>query len=133
MPILITWPQSKVIAVLPCLWHGVCADGNLDYLTKEVEMEVMDHYRQKLISPKEVISHIKPGNRIYMSSGTAIPTRIARELIDSPDFNNYDLEIIQLFTLGDYFNESACEGTFGQKPPSAAASRAAPSAPHSCG
>lgn len=72
-------------------------------------MEVMDHYRQKLISPKDIITHIKPGNRIYMSSGTAIPTRVVRELVDSPDFNNYDLEVIQLFTLGDFFNESACE------------------------
>ncbi len=72
-------------------------------------VDVQEQYKKKLISVQECMNLLKPGFRIYMSSGTAIPARTAREMIESNQINNYDLEIIQLFTLGDYFTDDACE------------------------
>ncbi len=72
-------------------------------------VDVQEQYKKKLISVQECMNLLKPGFRIYMSSGTAIPAKTAREMIQSNQINNYDLEIIQLFTLGDYFTDDACE------------------------
>ncbi len=72
-------------------------------------VDVQEQYKKKLISVQECMNLLKPGYRIYMSSGTAIPAKTAREMMQSNQISNYDLEIIQLFTLGDYFTDDACE------------------------
>ncbi len=47
---------------------------------------------------------IKPGNRIFISSGPAIPAGFVTELLRSDKPNLLDLELIQLITLGNYLS-----------------------------
>ncbi len=61
-------------------------------------------YRKKLISPEEMIPLIKPGFRIFISSGPAIPARTVTAIVGSDEKNIQDIEIIQLITLGDYIS-----------------------------
>jgi len=56
-------------------------------------------FRQKVISPNDVIEKIKPGSRVFLSSGPATPITMITELIESKNLNVQDLEIIQLITL----------------------------------
>ncbi len=65
------------------------------------------HFPEKYKSPGEVLDFIKPGNRIYLSSGPATPGMIAREIVKSDKKNLLDLELIQLITLGDYIPNDA--------------------------
>ena len=52
----------------------------------------------------DLLDIIKPGNRIFLSSGAAIPARSVNEIITSDSPNVQDLELIQLITLGDYLS-----------------------------
>jgi acyl-CoA hydrolase/RimJ/RimL family protein N-acetyltransferase len=65
-------------------------------------------YTAKRIEPDQALDLIKPGDRIFLSSGPAIPARMAMEITRSKKQNLQDLEIIHLITLGDYL--SAGEG-----------------------
>lgn len=63
-----------------------------------------NRYTDKLISADELLKIIKPGQRIFISSGPAIPAYLVGEIVRSEMKNLMDLEIIQLITLGDYLN-----------------------------
>ncbi|MBN2160796.1 MAG: GNAT family N-acetyltransferase [Spirochaetes bacterium] len=67
-------------------------------------MKVENEYSQKLIDADDLLDIIKPGNRIFLSSGAAIPARSVNEIITSDSPNVQDLELIQLITLGDYLS-----------------------------
>ena len=71
-------------------------------------MYSQEKYKSKLITVDKMLGLVKPGFRIFLSSGAAIPGVTAQSLIDSKSLNNYDLEIIQLFTLGHYFKKDSC-------------------------
>jgi acyl-CoA hydrolase/GNAT superfamily N-acetyltransferase len=76
-------------------------------------MTMNTEYRQKLVDPQYALDLIKPGDRIFISSGPAIPALMVTELVKSSKPNLVDLEIIQLITLGDYFQtESKGRSTY---------------------
>ena len=64
-------------------------------------------YRSKLVNVEHVLSLIKPGNRIFLSSGPAIPAHTVSAIMNSGMSNLMDLEIIHLITLGDYLSSGA--------------------------
>ncbi|PKL15573.1 MAG: GNAT family N-acetyltransferase [Spirochaetae bacterium HGW-Spirochaetae-5] len=57
---------------------------------------------EKYTTVKKVVQMIKPGSKIFLSSGAAIPRLFLSEMTASTDQNILDLELIQLITLGDY-------------------------------
>ncbi|TAL33247.1 MAG: GNAT family N-acetyltransferase [Spirochaetes bacterium] len=65
------------------------------------------YFPEKYAEPGRVLDLIKPGNRVYLSSGPAIPARIAQEIVKSDKKNLLDLELVQLITLGDYIPNDA--------------------------
>ena len=71
-------------------------------------MRAEKELRQKLISPEDLLDIIKPGNRIFLSSGPAMPSRSVGAIIGSENVNAQDLELIQLITLGDLLTRECC-------------------------
>lgn len=61
-------------------------------------------YSAKLISTDDLLEKIKPGQKIYLSSGVAAPGKIMSAIAKSDAANLRDLEIIQLVTLGNYLD-----------------------------
>ncbi|RPI92679.1 MAG: GNAT family N-acetyltransferase, partial [Spirochaetales bacterium] len=70
-------------------------------------MKTVGDYREKIVSVDRVLELIKPGNRVFLSSGPAIPALTVKAIVDSVAKNLLDLEIIQLITLGDYLPSDA--------------------------
>ena len=64
----------------------------------------MKEEADKHTTVKKIIGMIKPGSKIFLSSGAAIPRLFLSELTSSGDHNLLDLELIQLITLGEYLN-----------------------------
>ena len=64
------------------------------------------NWQDKLVSPEEVLAHIKPGMTIFLASGFAEPRTLIKRLIESglPDIN--DLEFIQLTSYSDFLSLS---------------------------
>jgi len=54
-----------------------------------------------VVSPEQVLAHIKPGMTIFLGSGVAEPRTLMQCLIDSGLSNTNDLELIQLTSHGD--------------------------------
>jgi acyl-CoA hydrolase/GNAT superfamily N-acetyltransferase len=73
-------------------------------MTVRAEQEL----QKKLISPEDLLGIIKPGNRIFLSSGPAMPSRSVSTIIGSESANTQDLELIQLLTLGDLLTRECC-------------------------
>jgi len=63
----------------------------------------------KIIDPGGFISLIKPGNKIFLSSGPAIPSLAVKTLNESDTIRNYDLEIVQLFSVESFFDKTTCD------------------------
>jgi acyl-CoA hydrolase/GNAT superfamily N-acetyltransferase len=66
-------------------------------------------YRAKVISTDQVLEKLKPGQKIFATSGVAAPGKVLSAIAKSDANNIRDLEIIQLITLGKYLtspNES---------------------------
>lgn len=73
-------------------------------------------YQNKRIAPGELLNIIKPGNRVFLSSGPAMPTKSVSAIVSSESVNIQDLELIQLITLGDLLTGDArCERTYRLK------------------
>lgn len=68
-------------------------------------MYKVEDYHNKIIEERKFISLIKPGNRIFLSSGPSIPARAAKAIITSEKLTGYDLEIIQVVSTRDYFKD----------------------------
>jgi len=68
-----------------------------------------DDFKSKIISTDKLLNLIEPGNRIFLTSGPAMPAISAREIVSSEKVRNYDLEVIQLFAAGEVFNAKLCE------------------------
>ena len=62
----------------------------------------MPDYESKYTSVASVLGMIKPGNKIFFSSGPAVPALFASSLTISDEKNLLDLELIQLITLNEY-------------------------------
>ena len=66
-------------------------------------------YSSKVISTDQVLEKLKPGQKIFATSGVAAPGKVLSAIAQSNASNIRDLEIIQLITLGKYLtspNES---------------------------
>ena len=59
------------------------------------------HWKDLVVSPEDVLNHIKPGMNIFLGSGVAEPRTLMKCLIDSGLSNTNDLELIQLNIHGD--------------------------------
>ena len=72
-----------------------------------------EEYNRKKIAPADLLGMIRPGNRIFLSSG-ATPARALKEILSSGKHASYDLEFIQLFSGHDFFSGSSC-GSAGHR------------------
>lgn len=60
-------------------------------------------WEDRLISPRNVLNHIKPGMAIFIGTGPAAPRTLIKTLLDVDSHNIRDLELVQLAVLGDTF------------------------------
>jgi acyl-CoA hydrolase/GNAT superfamily N-acetyltransferase len=69
-------------------------------------MSRIDNTRWKdlVVSPEEVLGHVKPGMTIFLGSGVAEPRTLMKSLIDSGLSNTNDLELIQLTSHSDFLS-----------------------------
>jgi len=58
-------------------------------------------WKNKVVSPREVLSHIEPGMAIFLGTGMAEPRTLVKQLMASEEPNLQDLELIQLVSIGD--------------------------------
>ncbi|MBN2039684.1 MAG: GNAT family N-acetyltransferase [Spirochaetes bacterium] len=73
------------------------------------------YYKNKIITTDEVIEKIRPGDKIFLSSGVAVPGKTLSHIIQSESTNIQDIEFIQLVALGDYFSSSENSDKFRLK------------------
>ncbi|HPF43666.1 MAG TPA: GNAT family N-acetyltransferase [Syntrophomonadaceae bacterium] len=66
-----------------------------------------EDFNKKIIEEKKFISLIKPGSRIFISSGPGEPAQAAKMITSSEKLLGYDLEIIQVVGTGDYFPDQS--------------------------
>ena len=67
-------------------------------------MVIKEEFKKKLISDDELLDLVRPGDRIFLSSGPAIPAHAVSAMSASEGRNLLDLEFVQLITLGDYLS-----------------------------
>src|SRR5674476_415609 len=58
-------------------------------------------WKQKIVSPEEMLAKIDPGMSIFLGTGMAEPRTLVKHLMESDQYNLQDLELIQLVSLGD--------------------------------
>ena len=58
-------------------------------------------WKQKIVSPEEMLAKIDPGMSIFLGTGMAEPRTLVKHLMESCQTNLRDLELIQLVSLGD--------------------------------
>jgi acyl-CoA hydrolase/RimJ/RimL family protein N-acetyltransferase len=58
-------------------------------------------WKDKIVSPENVLEKIRPGMSIFLGTGMAEPRTLVRRLMESGRDNLQDLELIQLVSLGD--------------------------------
>lgn len=58
-------------------------------------------WKDKVITPDEVMEKIEPGMKIFLATGSAEPRTLVRHLLTSDLPNLQDLELIQIVSLGD--------------------------------
>jgi acyl-CoA hydrolase/RimJ/RimL family protein N-acetyltransferase len=61
-------------------------------------------WKDRVVSPPEVLAHVKPGMTIFLGSGVAEPRTLMKSLIESGLSNINDLELIQLTSHSDVFS-----------------------------
>lgn len=60
-----------------------------------------------LVAVDEVMSHLKPGMSIFLGSGVSEPRALIKGLMSTEQYNISDLELIQIYSLGDLITENA--------------------------
>jgi len=58
-------------------------------------------WKDKIVSPEDVLTRIKPGMSIFLGTGVAEPRTLVKHLTSSDFANLTDLELIQIVSLGD--------------------------------
>ncbi len=58
-------------------------------------------WKDKVVSPKDILSKIEPGMTIFLGTGMAEPRTLVKHLMASEEPNLQDLELIQLVSIGD--------------------------------
>ncbi len=61
----------------------------------------MIKWKDRLVSPAEVMEKVEPGMKIFLGTGTAEPRTLVKHLMNSDLPNLQDLELIQLVSLGE--------------------------------
>jgi len=61
-------------------------------------------WRERLVTPAEVLHYIKPGMNIFIGSGSAEPRTLIKSLIESGLSDINDLELIQLTSHSDFLS-----------------------------
>jgi len=64
-------------------------------------------WKDKVVSPEEVLTKIKPGMSIFLGTGVAEPRTLVKHLTSSNLSNLRDLELIQIVSLGDAIDFSS--------------------------
>ncbi|MEW6219306.1 MAG: GNAT family N-acetyltransferase [Thermodesulfobacteriota bacterium] len=59
-----------------------------------------ERYRDMIVSPKEAVARLKPGNRVFIGTGCAQPTLLVQALVGRAG-ELADIEILHLLTKGD--------------------------------
>jgi len=62
---------------------------------------IPSQWKDKIVSPEEVLDEIRPGMNIFVGTGAAEPRTLVKHLMASNANNLRDLELIQLLSLGD--------------------------------
>lgn len=70
-------------------------------LKKVFNMRKYARWRDKFVTPEEILSKVKPGMRVFIGTGVAEPRTLVKGIMDSTAQNLQDLELIQLVSLGD--------------------------------
>lgn len=60
-----------------------------------------------IVSVDEVMSHLKPGMSIFLGTGLSEPRTLTRGVMSTEQYNISDLEIIQVYSLGDLITTKA--------------------------
>jgi len=63
--------------------------------------EIFAQWKDKIVSPEEVLDGIKPGMNIFLGTGVTEPRTLVKQLMASTKSNLRDLELIQLLSFGD--------------------------------
>ena len=61
-------------------------------------------WKEKLVTPEDVLQYIKPGINIFIGSGAAEPRTLVKSLIESGLSDANDLELIQLTSHSDFIS-----------------------------
>ena len=61
-------------------------------------------WKDKLVTPEDVLQYIKPGMNIFIGSGAAEPRTLVKSLIESGLSDANDLELIQLTSHSDFIS-----------------------------
>ncbi|HOO70335.1 MAG TPA: GNAT family N-acetyltransferase [Spirochaetota bacterium] len=72
-------------------------------------------YSDKCITPEEFIEKIRPGQRIFFSSGPATPARSVQAIIEGDSKTLLDLELIQLITMNDRLSQGSVDTRYRLK------------------
>ncbi|MDQ5986505.1 MAG: butyrate:acetyl-CoA coenzyme A-transferase [Syntrophus sp. SKADARSKE-3] len=75
-------------------------------------MDKEPNYTGKLITVNNIIERIRPGNRIFLSSGSAWPAFTVTAILNADEIRSYDLEFIQLFSVGELASLGECKNNF---------------------
>ena len=75
--------------------------GRLPLRTDEQVKIMAEEWTKKIVGPEVVLSKIKPGMSIFVGTGVGEPRTLIKHLMESDQKNLMDLDIIQLFSLGD--------------------------------
>jgi len=62
---------------------------------------IPSRWKDKIVSPEEVLGKIRPGMNIFVGTGAAEPRTLVKHLMASNANNLRDLDLIQLLSLGD--------------------------------
>jgi len=62
---------------------------------------IPSRWKDKIVSPEEILSRVRPGMNIFVGTGAAEPRTLVKHLTASNASNLRDLELIQLLSLGD--------------------------------
>jgi acyl-CoA hydrolase/RimJ/RimL family protein N-acetyltransferase len=66
-------------------------------------------WKQKLVSPAQVLAKIEPGMSIFLGTGVAEPRTLVKHLLSTQLANLIDLELIQIISLGDLVSLSTSQ------------------------